>query len=540
MNPKMVIIVITAALASLLEIIDSSIVNVAIPTMMGNLGVTLDEISWVSTGYMIANSIVLPIAAWFGMRLGRKNYFTGAILAFTAASFLCGIAPNLPTLIVFRIFQGLAGGALLPTSQTLIQEQFPREKAGMATAVFGMSVMIGPALGPTLGGYLTDNFGWRSIFNINIPLGLLAAFMSYLHVDNIKNDLPEKAAEKAEHAGAVGPDATIHAPIKVKQPGVDWFGLLFLSVGVGCFQFIMERGETEGWWSSHLIQVLSIFAATGITSFIWWELKVQHPIMNLRLFKKNAVSSGTLLMLTLGVMIYSLTFVIPIFVSRVINLTAMQTGMLFLPGSIITIFIMFGVGQSMRFMNPKHLVIIGMCLAEAALFSMSRFTSATSGNALYLPLILRGVASGFLFIPINGMVLSQFRGEELGQVSGMMNFFRQIGGSVGIASLSTMLTRFSVQNYSNMMEKVSVFNPAALATYWGAHSLPLSKFSSGIGLGTPDAIAIKALNGRVQNQVFILSFQDLCWVIMCLFALAFIPLYLIKAKRLQAPVADSH
>ena len=539
MNPKMVIIVITAALASLLEIIDSSIVNVAIPTMMGNLGVTLDEISWVSTGYMIANSIVLPIAAWFGTRLGRKNYFTGAILAFTGASFLCGIAPNLPTLIVFRIFQGLAGGALLPTSQTLIQEQFPREKAGMATAVFGMSVMIGPALGPTLGGYLTDNFGWRSIFNINIPLGLLAAFMSYLHVDNIKNDLPEKAAEKAEAAGAIGPDFT--APLKKpKQPGVDWFGLLFLSVGVGCFQFIMERGETEGWWSSHLIQVLSIFAATGITSFIWWELRVPHPIMNLRLFKKNAVSSGTLLMLTLGVMIYSLTFVIPIFVSRVIDLTAMQTGMLFLPGSIITIFIMYGVGQSMRFMNPKHLVIIGMCLAEAALFSMSRFTTATSGSALYLPLILRGVASGFLFIPINGMVLSQFRGEELGQVSGMMNFFRQIGGSVGIASLSTMLTRFSVQNYSNIMTKVSVFSPAALATYWGAHALPLSKFSSGIGLGTPDAIAIKALNGRVQSQVFILSFQDLCWVIMGLFALAFIPLYLIKAKKLQAPVADSH
>ena len=539
MNPKMVIIVITAALASLLEIIDSSIVNVAIPTMMGNLGVTLDEISWVSTGYMIANSIVLPIAAWFGTRLGRKNYFTGAILAFTAASFLCGIAPNLPTLIIFRIFQGLAGGALLPTSQTLIQEQFPREKAGMATAVFGMSVMIGPALGPTLGGYLTDNFGWRSIFNINIPLGLLAATMSYLHVDNVKNHQSEIAAEKAETAGAVGPDFT--APlVKPKMPGVDWLGLLFLSVGVGCFQFIMERGEVEGWWDSRLIQVLSIFAATGVASFIWWELRIPHPIMNLRLFKKNAVSSGTLLMLTLGVMIYSLTFVVPIFVSRVIDLTAMQTGMLFLPGSIITIFIMYGVGQSMRFMNPKHLVIIGMCLAEAALFSMSRFTSATSGDALYLPLILRGVASGFLFIPINGMVLSQFRGEELGQVSGMMNFFRQIGGSVGIASLSTMLTRFSVQNYNSVMTKVSAFSPAALQAYWGAQALPLTKFSSQIGLGTPDQIALKALNRRVQNQVFILSFQDLCWVIMVLFAFAFIPLYLIKAKKVQKPVADSH
>ena len=168
MSRQTILIIITAAIASLLEIIDSSIVNVAIPTMMGNIGATLDEISWVTTGYMIANSIVLPIAAWLGTRLGRRRYFTTAILIFTIASMACGMAPNLPTLVLFRIIQGLAGGALLPTSQTLIQEQFPREKAGMAMAIFGMSVMVGPALGPTLGGYLTDHFGWRSIFNINI------------------------------------------------------------------------------------------------------------------------------------------------------------------------------------------------------------------------------------------------------------------------------------------------------------------------------------------------------------------------------------
>src|SRR3984957_10081848 len=184
MNVRVIFIILTAATASLLEIIDSSIVNVAIPTMMGNIGATLDEISWVTTGYMIANSIVLPIGAWLGSRLGRKNFFTGAILLFTASSFACGMAPNLPFLILFRILQGLAGGALLPTSQTLIQEQFPQEKAGMAMAIFGLSVMVGPALGPTVGGYLTDNFGWRSIFNVNVPIGLLAAFLSWSNVQN--------------------------------------------------------------------------------------------------------------------------------------------------------------------------------------------------------------------------------------------------------------------------------------------------------------------------------------------------------------------
>src|ERR1700678_4173613 len=182
MNRRAILIVLTAAIASLLEIIDSSIVNVAIPTMMGNIGATLDEISWVTTGYMIANSIVLPIAAWVGMRLGRRKYFTGAILAFTAASFACGMAPNLPFLVFFRIIQGMAGGALLPTSQTLIQESFPPEKAGMAMAIFGLSVMVGPALGPTLGGYLTADFGWRSIFYVNVPLGLLAAVMAWTNV----------------------------------------------------------------------------------------------------------------------------------------------------------------------------------------------------------------------------------------------------------------------------------------------------------------------------------------------------------------------
>src|SRR3984957_956562 len=185
MSPQAIAIIITAAIASLLEIIDSSIVNVAIPTMMGNIGATLDEISWVTTGYMIANSIVLPIAAWLGTRLGRKKYFTGAIMMFTLASFACGMAPNLVTLVIFRIIQGLAGGALLPTSQTLIQESFPPEKRGLAMAIFGLSVMVGPALGPTLGGYLTDNFGWRSIFNVNVPIGILAATLAWTNVENV-------------------------------------------------------------------------------------------------------------------------------------------------------------------------------------------------------------------------------------------------------------------------------------------------------------------------------------------------------------------
>lgn len=516
MSTKTIIIVITAAMAALLEIIDSSIVNVAIPTMMGNLGVTLDQISWISTAYMIANSIVLPIAAWLGTRLGRQTYFTTAILVFTAASFACGISPNLPVLIFFRIIQGLAGGALLPTSQTLIQEQFPREKAGLATAIFGMTVMIGPALGPTLGGYLTDHFGWRSIFNINIPLGLGAAMMSYINIEN-------------------GPKSAAHQNSKV-----DWTGLLLLCIGVGCFQFILERGEVEGWWDSNLIRILSFFAVSGITSFIWWELKVSNPVMNLKLFKDNAVRSGTLLMMCLGVMIYSLTFVVPIFVANIVHLTATQTGELFIPGSLLTIVAMMLVGNTLKFANPKWFVLIGMALGEAALISMSHFTAQTGEVNIYTPLILRGLASAFLFIPINGMILSQYSGESLGQVSGMMNFFRQIGGSIGIASLSTLLTRFSYQNYADLMPNVTLLNPSVYRAYEQTKYAPIKSLSSGFGLWNPEHVSASSFYGRTMQQVFILSFSQLCWVIMIIFGLALIPLYTAKIKGKVAVAVDAH
>jgi DHA2 family multidrug resistance protein len=520
-NGKIVAIIFTAAIASLLEIIDSSIVNVAIPTMMGNIGATLDEISWVTTGYMIANSIVLPIAAWLGTRLGRKKYFTAAILLFTISSFACGIAPNLGFLILFRILQGTAGGALLPTSQTLIQEQFPREKAGMAMAIFGMSVMVGPALGPTLGGYLTDNFGWRSIFNVNVPLGLLAAFMSWMNVDDMKGG--EALAEQA------------------KKAGVDWFGLLFLCVGVGSFQYILERGEADGWWDSAAIRTCAVTAFMGISSFIYWELKIPNPIMNLRLFKSNVVRSGTMLMLMLGIMLYALTFVIPIFVSTVIpDMSATQTGIVFMPGSIATAIFMLPVGMLLQKINPKALVLVGLFLGEVCVYMMARFTTDTTAHAIYLPLIFRGIAMAFLFVPINQMVLGAFSGQELGQVAGMQNFFRQIGGSIGISSLDTLITRFGAQHYNDLLGKVSALNPAGYQNYVQNLSLSAVKMSSAVGLGDPQTLSIKALYGRVQLQVFIMSFEQICWVIMAIVACGLIPLYLIKAGKVGKPVMDVH
>jgi DHA2 family multidrug resistance protein len=518
---RTVAIVATAAIASLLEILDSSIVNVSIPTMMGNLGATLDEISWVSTSYMIANSIVLPIAAWLGTRIGRRTYFTTAIFLFTAASFACGMAPNLPTLVFFRVLQGLAGGALLPTSQTLIQEQFPPEKAGMAMAIFGMSVMVGPALGPTLGGYLTDTFGWRSIFNVNVPIGLLAAFLSWTYVYDFRHTTKEQARSSG---------------------GVDWTGLSLLSIGVGCFQYILERGQADQWFDSMGIRVCSVLAVVGISSFIWWELRVPNPIMNLRLFKSNIVRSGTSLMLMLGIMLYALTFVIPIFVATVIpGMDAMQTGYLFLPGSLATAVCMLPVGNLLRVFSPKILVLVGLTVAECSVYYMSQLTTQSGPNAILIPLILRGIAMAFLFVPINQMVLGSFRGPELGQVAGMQNFFRQVGGSIGISSLSTLITRFSAQNYNDLMVHVNALNPAGYLTALQSKGMTTAKMAGELGLAAAPGLLTAQVHGRAMLQVFIMSFNQLCWVIMIIVAFGLVPLWLIKPKiQTKGPVLDAH
>ena len=417
MSRKSKLIVFVAVLASLLEIIDLSIVNVALPTMMGNLGATLEDISMVITGYAIANAVVLPLSSWLSERIGRRTYYLGCIGLFILTSVLCGIAPNLETLIVFRIFQGLAGGALLPTSQALIYEQFPKEKAGMAGAIFGMSVMIGPTLGPVLGGYLTDNFGWRSIFNVNLPLGIIALAVGLTCIYNREGALSAK-----EH----------------KAMGFDGVGLALLVLGIGCLQYTLERGETEDWFSSAKIILSSLFAIVCLPSFVWWELKVKNPVINVRLFKEAIVAHGVWLMTMLGFFLYSLVFLLPVFVARVFHYDATQIGILFIPGSLLTAAIMPFVGKWMQNgVSSKFLIFVGLVSIELTLLMCAQFSPTTSQTDIFKMLLMRGFAMAFLFVPINSSILSQFSGENLGQVSGLLNLSRQIGGSIGIALVAT-------------------------------------------------------------------------------------------------------
>ncbi len=525
MSTQSLLIVLTAVLASLLEIIDTSIVNVAIPSMMGNLGATLEDISWVITGYIIANAIVLPLSAWLGERIGRRKYFVGCILLFTATSIACGLAPNLLTLTIFRILQGLAGGALLPTSQTLIFEQFTGEKAGIGSAIFGMSVMIGPTLGPTMGGYLTDNFGWRMIFNINLPLGLLAALMAYMNVKE-----PEHHRAAREHREKTGE----------KKKSIDAIGLALLTVGIGSLQYVLERGESDDWFDSKAILLCSVIAGLALPFFVWWELHTEHPIVNMRLFKHKMVRSGTMLMMTLGFFLYGLVFITPIFVGRVLHYDATQTGMLFIPGALLTAACMPFIGKSLQKVDARYLIFTGFVLIEVCAFMLSQFTMQTGENELFWAMMVRGLAMAFLFVPINTVVLGGFKGSDLGQVSGLMNLLRQIGGSMGIALIATLLNNNSKQNYIDLAGRFSLLNPETQTALRQATAGFHAKSSEVIGLGTDSQAALRALAGRLSNQVFILSFSQMMWVMISVIALAVIPLILMPKPVRMKPVADSH
>lgn len=516
------LIILTAVMASLLEIIDTSIVNVAIPTMMGNLGATLEDISWVITGYIIANAIVLPLSAWLGLRIGRRVYFTSCILLFTATSVACGFAPNLLTLTIFRIFQGLAGGALLPTSQTLIYEQFPKEKAGVGSAIFGMSVMIGPTIGPTLGGYLTDHFGWRMIFNINLPLGLIAAALAWSNIEDTPM-VPVPAGSPAR-----------------PKPSIDIWGLVLLILGVGCLQYVLERGEADDWFTSKGIIFCSMVAAVSIPTFIWWELKTKNPIVKISLFKDPLVRSGTLLMLVLGFFLYGLVFILPVFVGRVLHYDATQTGLLFVPGSLITAAMMPFIGRAIGKIDPRYMITLGFILVEACLLVMTQFTAQTQERQIFWALMIRGTAMAFLFVPINSTVLSSFKGPDLGQVAGLMNLLRQIGGSVGIAMIATLLERNSHQNYIDLAGKVSLLNPATQLTVQQMAGAMKAKMPELVGMATANDAMLKSMTFRLQSQVFVMSFTQVMWIIFIVAAFVFIPLSRLKKPDPHAGPVDAH
>ncbi|MXV14366.1 DHA2 family efflux MFS transporter permease subunit [Hufsiella ginkgonis] len=506
------VITFTVITASLLELIDTTIVNVAIPQIQGNLGATLEDVAWLSTGYAVANVIILPMSGWLGSRFGRKNYFLTSIIIFTLASFLCGNATNLEELIAFRILQGLAGGGLISTAQAILLDTWPREDVGIATALFGLGAVVGPTFGPTIGGYILEGADWPWIFYVNIPVGILAGYCTYVFIRETPRDgrgLP-----------------------------VDWWGIALLAVAVGSLQTVLEKGESEDWLSSGLIVTLTISSVLGLIFFIWREMSTDHPIVNFKILRHRSFSVGMFTSFVLGFGLYGSVFVFPIFCQNLLGFTPLQTGKIFIAGGLVTISMMPFIGVMLKKGIPAQFMATGgMILFFVFCFMLSKSTLQSGTGDFFWPLVIRGVGMALLFVPLTTLAIQDLKGAEIGQGSGLNNMSRQLGGSFGIAALTTLIHLRQAFHRSILLEHVNVYNPAYTQKLNGMISGFMAK-----GFSNFDAqkMALKAIEGSVVRQTMLLTYTDAYWLAGMIMLLSIPLLYLQKFKKNVAMPVDAH
>ncbi|MBI3569335.1 MAG: DHA2 family efflux MFS transporter permease subunit [Gemmatimonadetes bacterium] len=505
-EPHKYIIAFAVTLASLLQVIDSSIVNVALPDMMGNLGASLDEIAWVSTGYILASVIVIPLTGWLSAFFGRKRYFVVSVLVFTASSFMCGASHSLGALIFWRVVQGIGGGALMTTSQVVLLEAFPVEEAGMAMALFGLGVMVGPTIGPTLGGWITDNYNWPWIFYINVPLGLMAAFMiaEYVH----------------------------DSPHQRRAPTVDYAGIVMLIVSVGALQYLLEHGEREDWFDSRLITGLAITSVVAGVALVWRELTTDHPVIDFRVLKHRQMWVGTILGIVMGMGLFASVFTLPVFLQGNLRMTAEQTGIVLLPGAAATAVSMFISGKLNARFDPRALVATGALLFVAAMWQLSLITGESAQADFFWPLILRGLGLGLMFVPLTTITLAEMSRAELPQATGLFNFFRQLGGSLGIAGIATLVSHNSVLLKATLTEHVTPGDPMSLQR---VTMFTRAFIARGADPWTAHQRALAVVDRQIAGQASVIAYSH-TYIIAALLVLSLIPLLsLVRQTRGSAP-----
>lgn len=494
------VITITVVLCALLELIDTTIVNVATTTLMGSLGATVTEITWVIASYAIANVIVVPMSGWLSARFGRKNYFAASIAIFTFGSFMCANSVDIWELVAWRFIQGIGGGALLTTAQSILVEIFPKKKIGMAMAFFGMGVILGPTLGPVTGGYLIDNYEWPVIFTVNIPVGIIAFFLTlYFIKDNPYMKKPTK--------------------------GMDWLGLVLLIAGIGSLQLVLEQGEQNDWFDSQFITFFTALTIVGIVGFIWRMLATREPIVDLTVLKRGNVAIGITLQFILGFVLFGSVFILPLFMQRFLGFTATDTGAIFIPGALLSGLSMPLVGRLLQNgANPKFLIVFGFVVTGIFVTWISFIlTSTTSESYFFWPLMVRGLGLGFIFVPISNLALGGLQGRDLTQAAGLLNMIRQIGGSISVALIGTLTVTLSAQHRNDLLPLISTSNPNATDR--------LSGFSNVFGRVTADAAkaqdqAYMMLERAVSTQASVLTYIDILQY-MAVFIACCIPLILL-------------
>jgi DHA2 family multidrug resistance protein len=503
------LIAFAVTLASVMELVDTSIVNVAIPHMMGNLGATLEEIAWVSTGYIVANVIVLPMTSFFSDTFGRRNYYTGSIGLFTIASFFCGHANSLDALVFWRVVQGIGGGALIATAQAILFDVFPREERGTSTAIFGIGVMVGPLLGPTLGGWITANYSWPWIFYVNLPIGIVAAVLCWQYV-------PEPSVQ-----------------VQRSDSGIDWSGIGFLALGIGSLQIMLERGQSKDWFSSQEITIEAILAAVGLVAFVWRELAAEHPMVDIRILKNRQLATGVTFGLILGFALYASVFAFPVFLQALLGYSAWDTGMVMFPGAIASALTMGLVGRFMQKVDARPLVVAGVLLYLWSMTMHWHFTMAIGLHDTLLPIILRGIAMGLVFVPLTGLTVAEIKPQQMAQGTGLFNLSRQLGGSLGIAASATLITRFTARARDGLLPHLDPADPNVRA-WLGQVTGAMSRL--GASLPQAQARAYQILSYKLQQQASLLAYDKIYLTMGVVFVCALPLLLLFRTGRVSGSV----
>jgi MFS transporter, DHA2 family, multidrug resistance protein len=496
------LIAFTVMLATFMEVLDTSIANVALPHIAGSLSAGVDESTWVLTSYLVSNAIVLPLTGWFSRLFGRKAFYMSCVGIFIISSFLCGMASSLPLLVLFRVLQGAGGGGLQPVSQAILVESFPRKKQGMAMAVYGMGVVVAPIVGPTLGGWLTDNYSWRWIFFINIPVGLLSIFLT---------------------------SALIHDPPHVARSEngeglrIDYIGLGLLSVGLGFLQVVLDKGQRDDWFGSKFIVWCTVVCAVGLIGAVIWELRQKNPVVELHLFKNRNYATATFFMFLLGVVLYGSTVLLPVMLQTLAGYTAQLSGLVLSPGATVTLASLPLVGWLLARYQPRWLVIFGLSVLSLGMFQLAYINLTTDfWTYVYLWMISRG-GLAFLFVPINVTAFSYVSKEKMNNATGLINLARNIGGSVGISLVTTIQARLTQKHQSDLVGHITPLNPRYLAA---AHGLAVDLQEKGSSAATATQQACALLYGEVQRQAAMLAFIDVFWLLgvvcLCMIPLMFL------------------
>jgi len=506
------IIAVTVMLATFMEVLDTSVANVALPHIAGSLSSTVDETTWVLTSYLVSNAIVLPLSGWFSSLIGRKRFYMTCVALFTLSSMLCGLAPNLTMLILFRVMQGVGGGALQPISQAILAESFPRHKQGMAMAVYGMGVVVAPVIGPTLGGWITDNYSWRWIFLINIPVGALSLTLTSMLIFD-----PPYLVRRAW-----------------KGLKVDYLGLGLLSLGLGALEITLDDGQKNDWFGSNFIVATAAIALIALVGVVVWELRQKEPVVDLRMLQNRNFTLSTATMFLLGFVLYASTMLLPVFLQTLLGYTAMRSGLVLSPGGLVIAMSMPLVGFLLSKIEARWLVIFGLCVSAIGLFHMARFDLDVDYRTAMLARVVQSAGLGFLFVPINTMAFGSVAREKMGSATGLINLARNVGGSSGIAIVTTLLARRAQFHQQRLVEHLTPFD---LNYQQALQGLTHTLATRGGGASQAAAQAQGMLYGMVQQQSTMQAFVDAFWMLGIVF-LAVIPLmfFIKKSGPHKGPV----